>query len=161
MQNRQRPHVTEPKPAPDPYLFRVPVIPGRPLIEGSDRLLFPAYYRVEAKPVTFRSRDAFRSREEREDYFFAWFERTRKKRHLVTILIPHHVYASETHVIFHAGWTLVERDGEIRTHQCVVFLAGDAVPIGRADQGVICLVRRDDLSAWDGRTEEQSRARAA
>ena len=144
-----------------PYLFREPVIPGRPLIAGSDRLIFPAYYRVDVRPVTFRSEDAFRSREEREEYVFGWFARARKKPHLAMIVIPHDIYAGKDQGLFHAGWTLVERDGEIRTHQCVVLLAGNAVPVGRCDQGVICVAARDDLSAWDGRTEDQSLAQAA
>ncbi len=145
---------------PKPIDEDAPIIRGRPLIEGSDRLQFPAFYREERKPVTFRSADAYRSREEREDYVFAWIERVRREKRLVTIMIPHGIYSGEG-AIFHAGWTLSERDGEIRTRQCVVLLAGDAVPIGRADQGVVCVVRRDKLSAWDGRTEDQSRALAA
>jgi hypothetical protein len=136
-------------------------VPGRPLIEGSERLTFPAFYREKVEPVTFRDDDAFRSREEREEYAFGWFERVRKTPHLALILIPHDIYADGRHAFFQAGWTLEETDGEIRTRQCVVFLAGDPVPIGRADQGVICVVRGDELSAWDGRTDEQSRLNAA
>lgn len=145
----------------NPYLFKTLVIPGRPLIEGSDRLVFPAFYRVEECPVTFRDPGAFRTREEREDYVFGWLDRVRTRPGVIMILIPHHIYSSEEHVIFHTGWTLVEDEGEIRTHQCVVFLAGAAIPLGRSDQGVICLAPCDDLSAWDGRTQEQSRALAA
>lgn len=138
-----------------------PPVEGRPLIEGSDRLTFPAFYREEVKPVTFRGEDALRSREEREEYVCAWFERVRKKEHLALVLIPHDIYSDGRHAFFKAGWTLEESDGEIRTRQCVVFLADDPVPIGRADQGVICVAWRDELSAWDGRTEEQSRLSAA
>lgn len=160
MQNRQSTHDIGPKPAEDPYLFKAQVIPGRHLIEGSDRLIFPAYYRVESRPVTFRNPDALRTREEREDYAFDWIERIKKKPGMTLLLIPHGIYASATCVIFHTGWTIIEREGEIRTHQCVVFLAGDAVPVGRSDQGVLCFAACEDLSAWDGRTEGQSRAQA-
>ena len=144
-----------------PNAHEPPVIKGRSLIEGDGRIEFPAYYREEARAVTFRSEDALRSREEREEYVCLWFERLRRKRSLVLVLIPHHIYASEEHVFFHTGWTLSEHDGEIRTRQRVVMLAGDAVPIGRADQGVLCVVRCDELSAWSGQTEDQSRAQAA
>lgn len=137
-----------------------PIIRGRSLLDG-DRLTFPAFFREDVAPVTFRSEDAYRSREEREEYVFVWFERLRKKKRMLMVLIPHDVYANGKHAVFHAGYTLSERDGEIRTRQLVVFLAGDAVPIGRADQGVLCVADIEDLSAWDGRTDEQSRAQAA
>ncbi|GEM_PF-2423393 len=148
---------TVPEPEPDD----TPLIIGRPLIEGSDRLLFPAFYREERRPVTFRSDDGYRSREEREEYACGWFDRVRKLPERVLILVPHHIYSDPKYAFFHTGWTLSERDGEIRTRQCVVFLAGQAVPIARADQGVLCLAAVEDLSAWDGRTSEQSLAQAA
>ena len=158
--NRQKRTFTfAPYPATDAH--EPPVIEGRSLIEGDGRTEFPAYYREEIMAVTFRSADSLRSREEREEYACRWFERMRRKRSLVLVLIPHAIYASKEHVFFHTGWTLSERDGEIRTHQRVVMLAGDPVPIGRADQGVLCVARCDELSAWNGCTDEQSRAQAA
>ena len=146
---------TAPQESGDPPLIR-----GRSLLDG-DRLTFPAFYREEVAPVTFRSPETYRSREEREEYVFAWFERLRKRKRMIMVLVPHDIYSGGKHVFFHAGYTLSERDGEIRTRQLVVFLAGDAVPIGRADQGVLCVADVDDLSAWDGCTDAQSFARAA
>jgi len=143
------------------YFRDVPIIPGRPLIEGSDRLQFPAFYRVEEKPVTFRESYGGRSRAEREAYVHRLLEMARKYEGRVIVMIPHSIYSSRETVLFHAGWTLFEADGEILTHQCVVFLAGEAVPIGRSDQGVICAALPESLSAWDGRTSEQSRQVAA
>lgn len=137
------------------------IVGGNPLIEGSERLIFPAFYRERIEPVTFREGDALRCREEREEYAFGWFERVRKKPHLALILIPHDIYADPRHAIFQAGWTLEERDGEIRTFQCVAFLAGAPVPVGRADQGVLCVARRDELTAWNGLTDAQTLLRSA
>ena len=145
-----------------PYFRKVPIVPGRSLIPGRKEPTFPAFCRVEAKPVTFRSEDAARSREEREGYVIDWIARVRGRHpKLVVLMIPYDIYLNPRTALFHAGWTLTEREGEIRTHQCVVFLSGEAVPVGRSDQGVICVARRSSLSAWDGRTEEQSRAQAA
>ena len=172
----KRTFVYEKRPAPNAH--EPPIIEGRSLIDAAaessahecpalgrmpsdGRIEFPAFYREDIMAVTFRSADALRSREEREEYACLWFERMRRKRSLVLVLIPHHIYASKEHVFFHTGWTLSERDGEIRTRQRVVMLAGDAVPIGRADQGVLCVARCDELSAWSGQTQEQSRAQAA
>jgi len=150
----------EPK-AHAPYLRKGPIIPGRPLIPGRKEPPFPAFLRIEEKSVTFRLDCGHRTREEREDAVLTMMEMARKNRKLVAVLVPDDIYHNPDTSIFHAGWTLVAHDGEIRTRQCVVFLSGEAVPIGRSDQGVICLALDVSLSAWDGRTSEQSRAQAA
>lgn len=136
------------------------VIKGRPLIPGRSEPEFPAFYRIEVKPVTFRLPNA-RSREDREDYVIEWFARVRHARNRVLLMIPHGIAADPSLSIFLAGWTLTEREGEVRTRQMVVFLRDEAQPIGTSDQGVICVARRDRLSAWDGKTMDQSRAQAA
>jgi hypothetical protein len=159
---RKSPETTrfEPK-ALAPYLRRGPIIPGRPLIPGRKELPFPAFLRIEEKPVTFREPCGQRPREEREEAILKLMESSRRNRKLVAVLIPHDIYSNPETAVFHAGWTLFQHEGEIRTRQCVVFLSGEAIPIGRSDQGVICLALRVSLSAWDGRTSEQSRASAA
>lgn len=145
-----------------PYLQEIPVIPGRKLLPDRQEPPFPAFLLVDEKPVTFRSKDAYRTRQEREDYVIEWIERVRNGHpKLVVLMIPNDVYDNPETPFFHAGWTLTEREGEIRTQQCVVFLSGEAVPVGRSDQGVICVASRQSLSAWNGRTHEQSRANAA
>jgi hypothetical protein len=131
------------------------------LLPGRRQFPFPAFFCVEEKPVTFRVGEAVRCREEREAYVFDWLARLRKARRLIGLLIPNEIYSNGRTAIFHAGWTLTERAGEIRTHQCVVFLSGEAVPLGRSDQGVIAIASRTSLSAWNGRTHEQSQATAA
>lgn len=143
------------------YLKKGPIIPGRPLIPGRKEPPFPAFLRIEVKPVTFREPCGHRTREQREESVLTMMGMARKNREMVAVLIPNDVYDNPETSIFHAGWTLVEHDGEIRTRQCVVFLSGDAFPIGRSDQGVICLALNASLSAWDGRTSEQSLASAA
>ena len=136
------------------------VIKGRPLIPGRSEPEFPAFYRIETKPVTFRLPGA-RPRVEREEYVIGWFERVRHSRKLVLLMIPHGIAADPSLSVFLAGWTLTERDGEVRTRQMVVFLRDEVQPVGASDQGVICVARRDRLSAWDGKTMDQSRAQAA
>lgn len=143
------------------YLKRAPIIPARPLIPGRKGPTFPPYFRVEERPVTFREADGLRSREEREEYCIDWIARARKLRRLTVVLIPYDIYYSRKISIFLAGWTLLEHEGEVRTHQCVAFLRDDAVPVGRSDQGVLCVARRRALAAWNGREEDASRGQVA
>lgn len=156
---------TELRPFPDrhhAYLREVPIIPGRALIPGRKKPSFPAFLLIEEKPVTFRRPDGCRPREEREGYVIGWIARVRNSHpKLVVLLIPHEIHASSEATIFQAGWTLIENQGEVRTHQCVVFLKGEAMPVGGSDQGVICIASRASLSAWDGRTDDQSLVSAA
>ena len=143
------------------YLRKGPIIKGKKLIPGKKDHPFPPFLRIEVKPVTFRREWGVRPREEREEAVARMLTMARKNRKLVAVLIPDSIYANPKTSLFHAGWTLTEDEGEIRTRQLVVFLSGEAFPIGRSDQGVICLALRASLSAWDGRTEDQSRAQAA
>jgi len=144
-----------------PYLRKRRIIPGRPLLPGRKEPLFPAFCRLEEKPVTFRENDGYRTREEREECVINMMQMVRKHRKLVMVMIPYEIYLNPKTALFHAGWTLNESDGEIRTFQCVMFLRGEAVLVGLSDQGVICVALDASLSAWDGRTEEESRAKAA
>ena len=143
------------------HLWKGPIIRGRPLIPGRKEPPFPPFVRIEVKPVTFRNPCGHRTREQREEAVLDMMGKARKNRKLVTVLVPNDVYHNPETAVFHAGWTLVERDGEIRTRQCVVFLSGEAYPIGQSDQGVVCLALRVSLSAWNGLTEAQSSAQAA
>lgn len=142
-----------------PYLRDTPIIPGKPLLPGRATPTFPAFYRVEERLVTFRSCGG--SHDDRVAHYERAIRLANARGEVVMILIPHAIYANPKTVIFHAAWTLVAVDGDIRTHQCVVFLGGEAVPVGTSDQGVICAIARDSLSAWDGRTEDASRRQAA
>jgi hypothetical protein len=116
---------------------------------------------VEERPVTFRLEDEGQRRESREEFFLEWIRRANRDTRVALLLVPFHRYQDPKTAIFHAGWTLVEREGEILTHQCVVYLAGEAVQLGRADQGVVCVANQKSLSAWNGMTDEQTRLRAA
>jgi len=143
----------------EPYLRDTPIIRGKPLLPGRKEPTFPAYYLVDEKPVTFtRFGD---SQEEHAARLARMLQLANAGGKIVMIVIPHSVYSNPNTTLFHAGWTLVAIDGDIRTHQCVVFLGGEGVPVGSSDQGVICAIARRSLSAWDGRTEEQSRRLAA
>lgn len=113
------------------------------------------------RPVTFREPRPGSSREEREEHCLDWIARARHAKDRIILLVPSSIYADGRHGIFLCGWTLFAQDDEVRTHQCVVFLRDDALPIGACDQGVLCVADPRRLSAWDGRTEDQSRAQAA
>lgn len=145
----------------NPYLRDIPLIPGRPLIEGRSEPDFPDYVRLEEKPVTFREGRGISSREERENHCIDWIVRARRAGHRVILMIPHGLYADPQHAVFLCGWTLWEEDGEVRTRQCVVFFRDDVLPIGTSDQGVLCVADPERLSAWNGLTSETSRALAA
>src|SRR5690348_345783 len=83
----------EPK-NPAPYLRRGPVIKGRSLIPGRRDPTFPAFLKLEEKPVTFREPCGMRTREEREEAVLRMMELSRSNRKLVAVMIPYDVYGN-------------------------------------------------------------------
>lgn len=139
-----------------PYLRTAPVIPGRALIPGRETPEFPCHYRVQETTVTFNTRDPYRSERERREHVIDCVRRVEEERESSLLLVPSGAVSSKS--IFGYGWTLIESDGRVLTHQCVVFLKDVTARVALSDQGVICVAAQENLSAWDGREENQSRA---
>ncbi|HTK59793.1 MAG TPA: hypothetical protein VL283_01170 [Candidatus Baltobacteraceae bacterium] len=141
--------------------FVAPVIPGRSIIPGQEELTFPAFFRAQVEPVTFREVRYEVPRETIEEIYLLFAVTTRAEGHSMLVLVPRHVVGRFEEAPFWYGYTVVEHDDELFSFQCVVFRSAEAVPKGGCDQGGLYEVPVEHLSAWDGQTQEQSRAGAA